>query len=750
MRMRYFQHRLLKENSIEYREYQERLSNMALKQNTLVVLPTGTGKTIIALLTAVKWRDIHPNAKIFFLAPTRPLVNQHYQLFNKNLKHDVFSLAVLTGEIRPDSRRLIWTRDVIFATPQLMYNDLVRGYVDIKEDDLLILDEVHKAVGNHPYVKIVKLLTTRNIYPRILALTASPGDKEKTLTIMENLNIENLEVHTQEDPIVSRYFHGYSVIPIFIELDPLHNHMINLVRDALNSYIERLNSIVNKYGVSIDKKKLSYTYLTETRDRIIEEHHQVMSENELKSIKKIFYEIILLERILTYIEIYTFTTTKRFLDEIFGSGKKIKRRGTTLYYSKELKEVFHLLSKAIEKNVLNRKTEKLVEIIKKGDFKKALVFTSLKENALEILDVLNREGINAGILIGQTRSKEGIGMKQVQQLKTLDDFNRGITRVLIATHVGEEGLDISEVDLVVFFDNPISAVRRIQRMGRTGRRERGRVIFLINRGTREEVKYYVSTRKYRRLIAELRELKEMLEKSKRKSLDTFMHIEENKSNNKLGEGYFVYVDVREKTSIINLLTKKGIPVKIENLEVGDYIVGNHIIERKTIDDLARSTFDGRIFSQLKVLSNLKGKKLILVIEGKKVDFLRYSSKRTFLGILYTIIVDFGIPVYFSEDEEETAELIGYLYSKSIEKKEKTEKMRYEKKPKDIYEIQKFVLSGIPGIDSKIAERILAKFGSLRNVANASITQLMEVKGIGQELALRIYRVFNHSEKKDRL
>lgn len=748
--MRYFRHKLLKENSIEYREYQEELSNKALKQNTLIVLPTGTGKTIIALLTVVKWVEKHPDAKIYFLAPTRPLVNQHYQLFSRNLKQDVLSLAVLTGETRPESRRLIWTRDVIFATPQLMYNDLVRGYVTVKSDDLIILDEVHKAVGNHPYVKIIKMLFSQNVYPRILAMTASPGDKEKTLAIMENLNIDSLEIYTQEDPIVSRYFHGYSVVPIFIDLDPLHNHMIKLVRDALNSYIERLNSIIEKYGISIDKRRLSYTYLTEVRDKIIEEYHTVIGENELRSIKKIFYEIILLERILTYIEIYTFTTTKRFLDEIFGSGKKIRRKGTTLYYNKELREVFHLLSKAIEKKVVNKKTEKLLEIMKKTNYRKALIFTSLKENALELLEILKEEGINAGILVGQTKGKEGIGMKQAQQLKTLDDFNKGVTRVLIATHVGEEGLDISEVDLVVFFDNPISAVRRVQRMGRTGRREKGQVIFLINKGTREEVKYFVSTRKYRKLISELKELKKVIEKSRRKSLESFMGISSKPSGNKLEEGYFVYVDAREKTSIINILTKIGIPIKIENLEVGDYIVGNHVIERKTIDDLARSTFDGRIFSQLKALSNIHGKKLILVIEGRKVDFLRYSSRKTFLGILYSIIVDFGIPVYFSEDENETAELISYLYSRSLERKEKTEKMRYEKKPKDIYEIQKFVLSGIPGIDSKIAERILEKFGNLRNVANASITQLMEVKGIGQELALRIYRVFNHSEKKNRL
>ncbi len=748
--MKYFRHKFLKEDTIEYREYQENLSNKALRQNLLIVLPTGTGKTIIALLTALKWREKHPNARIYFLAPTRPLVNQHYQLFNKNLKQDILTMAALTGDIRPKARRLIWTRDIIFATPQLMYNDLVRGYINLKEEDLIILDEAHKAVGNHPYVKIVKFLMSQNIFPRILALTASPGDKEKTMSIMENLGIDSLEIYTHEDPIVSRYFHGYNVIPIFVDLDPLHKHMIKLIREVINDYINRINIVIERYGVSIDKRKISYTYLTETRDRIIEEYHSELGDNELKQLKKAFYEIILLERILTYIEIYTFATTKRFLDEIFGTGRKVRRRGLSLFYSKELREVFHLISKAVEKKVLNKKTEKMLELLKKTEFRKALIFTSLKENAFELLEVLQREGINAGILVGQSKGKEGIGMKQAQQLKTLDDFNKGVTRVLIATHVGEEGLDISEVDLVIFFDNPISAVRRIQRMGRTGRKEKGRVVFLINRDTREEVKYYVSTRKYKKLIKELKELKEAIEKSKRKSLDIYMTNDKQTYEDAKKEGLFIYVDAREKTSIINYLTKRGIPIKIENLEVGDYIVGNHVIERKTIDDLARSTFDGRIFSQLKALSNTHGKKLILIIEGKKADFLRYSSIKTLHGLLYSILVEFGIPVYFSEDETETAELLSYLYMKSIEKKEKTEKIRYEKKPRDIYEIQKFVLSGIPGIDSKIAERILEKFGNLRNVANASITQLMEVKGIGQELALRIYRVFNHSERKNRL
>jgi len=746
--MKYFEHALLKENSIEYREYQDKISEKVLKHNTLVVLPTGTGKTIIALLTSVKWLGKNMDAKIYFLAPTRPLVNQHFNLFRKYLRQDTLSLAVLTGVNKPNSRQLLWKNRIIFATPQLMYNDLVREYVNVKSNDLIILDEAHRAVGEHSYVKIIKLLDTRNIHPRILALTASPGGTDKTLTIMKNLKLKNIEIHTHEDPIISRYFHGYTVSPIFVTIDPVHKHMIKLLLSTLDNYIDRINSIIQKFGYKISKSRLSYTYLKGMKDEIIETHYSVVKDNELKIIKKLFYEIIYLERILTYLETYTYKTAKKLLDEIFGSDTKIKRRGLSLYYNRELREVYHLLSRALDKKVFNKKTEKLLEIIKKRDFTKALIFTSLKDNAVELYEIIKGRDHKVGILIGQTRGKGVIGMKQVQQLKTLDDFNKGVTRILIATHVGEEGLDISEVDLVIFFDNPISAIRRIQRMGRTGRRKKGRVLFLINKDTREEVKYYVSTKKYKKLISELKELKNILEEeSSKKSLEDYISVNIGFENRDFGEGYIVYIDAREKSSIINILSTRGIPVKIENLDVGDFIVGDYIIERKTIHDLAKSIFDGRIFSQLKSLSNIGKGKLIFLIEGKKIDFLKYSTLKAFLGVVYTIIFDFNIPIYFSENEEETAELISYLYFKSVERKKKTERVRYEKKPRDIHEIQKHVLSGIPGIDNKLAERLLERFGSLKNIANATPTRLMEVKGVGNELAMRIYKVFNYIEKK---
>lgn len=745
--MKYFEHKLLKENSIEYREYQDKISEKVLTRNTIVVLPTGTGKTVIALLTSVKWLGKNPNARIYFLAPTRPLVNQHFKLFSKYLRQDALSLVTLTGVKKPNSRRLLWKSDVIFATPQLMYNDSVRGYVNVKNNDLIILDEAHRAVGEHSYVKIIKLLDARNIHPRILALTASPGGKDKTLAIMKNLKLENIEIYTHEDPIISRYFHGYTVTPIFVTIDPVHKHMIKLLKSSSDKYLERINSIINKFGFKINKKRLSYTYLKELRDEIIETQHPIMKDNDLKMIRKLFYEIILLERILTYLETYTYKTTKKFVDEIFGSDTKIKRRGLSLYYNRELREVYHLLLRAIDKQVYNKKTEKLLETIKRREFTKALIFTSLKDNAIELHEIIKSEDNKVGILIGQTKGKGAAGMKQNQQLKTLDDFNKGGIRILIATHVGEEGLDISEVDLVIFFDNPISAIRRVQRMGRTGRRKRGRVLFLINKDTREEIKYHVSTKRYRKLMLELKELKDVLEKSSKKSLEDFISVKDTIENRELGEEYVVYVDAREKSSIINILSAGGIPIKIENLEVGDFIVGDHIIERKTVSDLAKSIFDGRIFSQLKSFSNIEKKKLIFLIEGKKVDFLKFSSLKAFLGVVYTIIIDFGIPVYFSENEEETAELINYLYFKSVERKERTERIRYEKKPRDIGEIQKHVLSGIPGIDSKLAERLLERFGSLKIIANATPARLMEVKGVGHELAMRIYRVFNHIEKR---
>ncbi len=103
---------------------------------------------------------------------------------------------------------------------------------------------------------------------------------------------------------------------------------------------------------------------------------------------------------------------------------------------------------------------------------KALIFTSYRDSVDLIFKELTNLGISAGILIG----KAGVtGLKQKKQIETVQNFRDGKFQVLIATRVGEEGLDIAEVNQVIFYDNVPSSIRFVQRRGRTGRKDTGKL-----------------------------------------------------------------------------------------------------------------------------------------------------------------------------------------------------------------------------------------------------------------------------------
>ncbi len=122
--------RLLPENALQPRKYQQRIAEVASATNTLVVLPTGLGKTMIAVLVAKLRLEKFPEGKVVMMAPTRPLVMQHYNTFKATLALRDGEISLMTGETSPLERSRLWeSSKFIFATPQTVRND-VRGRQD--------------------------------------------------------------------------------------------------------------------------------------------------------------------------------------------------------------------------------------------------------------------------------------------------------------------------------------------------------------------------------------------------------------------------------------------------------------------------------------------------------------------------------------------------------------------------------------------------------------------------------------------
>lgn len=195
------------EISLKPRDYQINILNTAKEKNTLVILPTGTGKTLIAIMLAVERFKKYPLQKILILAPTKPLIEQHINSFENILPSNWADMQLFTGKTKSDLRKKIWkTAEFIFSTPQCIANDLKKKLYDLEEVSLLIVDEAHRCMKNYAYNVVTKIYKIQAQNPRILALTASPGGDKKTIKeVCDNLAIESVEIRTRDSPDVKKY-----------------------------------------------------------------------------------------------------------------------------------------------------------------------------------------------------------------------------------------------------------------------------------------------------------------------------------------------------------------------------------------------------------------------------------------------------------------------------------------------------------------------------------------------------------------
>ncbi|MFW9818951.1 MAG: DEAD/DEAH box helicase, partial [Candidatus Thorarchaeota archaeon] len=210
----------LKNDQILYREYQKNIVNRCKNKNSLVVLPTGLGKTIIGILIIAHRLLKYSNAKIIILAPTRPLVAQHRDSCEKFLDIDVNEITLFTGKIPPEKRVLLFQKSkIIISTPQVIKNDILRGRYDLTKVSLIIFDEAHKTKGRYAYNLISEEYINTCTDPLILGLTASPGKNyEQIQEICDNLYIENIIFRNYEDKDVKEYIHDIETFINFIDL----------------------------------------------------------------------------------------------------------------------------------------------------------------------------------------------------------------------------------------------------------------------------------------------------------------------------------------------------------------------------------------------------------------------------------------------------------------------------------------------------------------------------------------------------
>ena len=158
-------------------------------------------------MLTVERMKLFPGEKVLFLAPTKPLAEQHLKYFKRNLPELFGEMQLFTGSVNTEKRKKIWqTADIIFSTPQCIANDLKKRMYSLKDVCLLIEDEAHRCIKNYDYRYIAEEYKNQSNHPRIIGLTASPGsEKSKIKEICKNLSIEEVELRTRDSSDVKEH-----------------------------------------------------------------------------------------------------------------------------------------------------------------------------------------------------------------------------------------------------------------------------------------------------------------------------------------------------------------------------------------------------------------------------------------------------------------------------------------------------------------------------------------------------------------
>ena len=475
------------------REYQQKIFETCIKKNCLVVLPTGLGKTLIALMLTIDRMQKFPGEKVVFLAPTKPLAEQHLKFFKKHLPELFADMQLFTGAVKANQRKKIWiTADIIFSTPQCVANDLENYLYNLEEVCLLIEDEAHRCIKNYDYNFIAKKYKEQSKNPRIIGLTASPGSESaKIKEICKNLSIEEVELRTRESEDVKEYLQELEFEKIMIDFPPELEEIRHVLTKLSDQYIEELK-----------RRKVLWTIPSKTK--LIELQKRLMAGisrgnrnfNYMLGVSACA-QAIKIQHALELLETQTLLGFNKYLKELYNQATKKQSRGVVKLVAKaEFNFALMQSNELLAKNSEHPKVEEILRIIKReisdNPSAKIIIFTQFRETATTISKRLNEiEKIKAKIFVGQAK-RNGSGLSQKEQRRIINEFSAGEINVLCATCIAEEGLDIREVNAVIFYESVPSAIRVIQRTGRTARLMKGKLILLITKKTRDEAFYYVS------------------------------------------------------------------------------------------------------------------------------------------------------------------------------------------------------------------------------------------------------------------
>jgi len=514
----------MKELSIEPREYQKKIFDTCKEKDCLVVLPTGTGKTLVAIMLAIERFKKFPLEKILILAPTRPLIDQHFDSFKKNLPEGWADMQIFTGKTPASKRKEIWqSAEFIFSTPQCIANDIDKMLYTLKDVSLLIVDECHRCMKNYAYNKVAQKYKDHAKNRRVVGLTASPGGDKKTIKqVCENLGIEAVEIRTRESPDVRQYLQELDFEKIDINFPKEFEDIRFLLTELYNRKIAELKNRKVLFGYA------SKTMLLKTQAKLMKELKRSKDMNKMLAVSACA-QALKISHALELLETQTISSFLAYLKDLYKQAEEKKSKGVIKLTTDPLfTKAFSLTASLNKEHPKLSYLQSLVrEEIKKDSSAKIIIFAQFRETVRKISETLNEiEKIQADNFVGQAVRNHGkgksTGLKQKEQKEMIERFKKGELNVLVATSIAEEGLDIPEVKQVIFYEPVPSAIRKIQRAGRTARLAPGALKILVTKNTRDQINHYAAHHKEKRMHSAIDQIKKGFEEnSKNKQKELF-------------------------------------------------------------------------------------------------------------------------------------------------------------------------------------------------------------------------------------
>ncbi len=474
-------HDMLNDGIVEARAYQLEAVDEALNSSMLLVMPTAAGKT--AVIWMMISEKLSVGGKAIMIAPTVGLVEQHIRSLREVLNLDDGIVSV-TGQIPPVKRVEKWNgARLVVATPKVVVNDANNGVVDLSDFSVLVVDEAHHCTGDHAMAQVCDKYISENLDPHVLGVTASPGHRPETVReICSRTGALRIHIRNSGEEMLSGYLSELEVREITVIVP---EEMIRL-SEPFKIWQQGIVDRERRLGRYVMPGMINFSGLSNAMDRA----KSAIGRGEASGYQSVSQIAVAmrLHHLINCLMSQGVSASREYLDRLEDEESGSKKTVRDFLRDIRIRELRTNLAEMDEIHSKIGAVRRMVrERIKRDSKSRIIVFANYRDTIASLEASLEGlKGITPIRFVGQSSRGSRKGLSGREQVRRLDEFRNGNANVLLATSIGEEGLDIPSADLVIFYEPVSSEIRTIQRRGRTGRKRLGEVIVLIAEGTRDE------------------------------------------------------------------------------------------------------------------------------------------------------------------------------------------------------------------------------------------------------------------------